>query len=233
MGWSSSKPTSGQHVDDSIYDGDYTQNWGAIEAWIGRSHYTFTDTSSLQGKHKIGITGFLYSGPDFGPLAGAPSGSMGYDSTYGILKLKDASSWNRLTETKWSRVRANKSTTQSIPASTWTKVTFSVVASSGGYDTLNEFSSSRITVKAAGYYLISAALHWPIDISENLIQMAAIYVNGASYAIQSVYSSAYGSQVISDIIYLTISDYVEIYAYHNDTASYDLTLGNFHLTRIN
>ena len=111
--------------------------------------------------------------------------------------------------------------TQSISASTWTKVTFNTEE----YDTASQYdpSNSKFQPTIAGYYQINAALAWMDGAST--AGLSRFYKNGANYK-----NSAYlyhGSQSLDDyqvessvLIHMNgSSDYLEIYAFNVGTAN--------------
>ena len=116
---------------------------------------------------------------------------------------------------------AYMSGTQSISASTWTKVTFNTEE----YDTASQYdhSNSKFQPTIAGYYQINAALAWMDGAST--AGLSRFYKNGSNYK-----NSAYlyhGSQSLDDyqvessvLIHMNgSSDYLEIYAFNVGTAN--------------
>ena len=119
-----------------------------------------------------------------------------------------------------SRARAYLTTsTQSITQSSWTKITLNAES----YDEQGEFDSAtnyRFTAKKAGYYQVNAAVYYAA-VDATLIYIA-IYKNGASAATAAFRNpTAAGdfSSVISDVIYLAVGDYLELYTYHTSAAA--------------
>jgi len=116
---------------------------------------------------------------------------------------------------------AYMSGTQSISASTWTKVTFNTEE----YDTASQYdhSNSKFQPTIGGYYQINAALAWMDGAST--AALSRFYKNGSNYK-----NSAYlyhGSQALDDyqvessvLVYMNgSSDYLEIYAFNVGTAN--------------
>lgn len=106
---------------------------------------------------------------------------------------------------------AIKNATQSIAATTFTKVTFQVEE----FDTDSAFDSTtnyRFQPNVAGYYQISGRVGTTTVFAAN--SLVAIYKNGANHkAGVQPNSSAYGMPV-SALVYLNgDSDYVELYVY--------------------
>lgn len=100
--------------------------------------------------------------------------------------------------------RAQPSTSQSINAGTWTKITLGNEI----FDTNNKFASSTFTPTVAGYYTFT--LHYVMN-GGNQVFETAIYKNGAVQ--DSLYwgTSGYPGRTMSSILYLDSDDYVEMY----------------------
>ena len=112
---------------------------------------------------------------------------------------------------------ATNSGTQSITASTFTKILFQTEA----FDTNNNFASSTFTPTVAGYYQITSSLNHDYSASSGSLIATAIYKNGSSYQITSNRLSSnqgpYGGVQAQALVYCNGStDYVEIYAYSNN-----------------
>lgn len=152
MVWQKSLPTSGTEVINipTIFGG----NWAAIENILGVEHYTFT--SSLSGRHKPGIGGYMYSGATsaIAALSSPATGSIAFDTTLGVAKRYDGSAWVQMNLDPMSRVSTYRTGDQTVPTSITTIVGFNTETL--GYDTLNEFSitTSKFSSIATGYYLI-------------------------------------------------------------------------------
>lgn len=90
------------------------------------------------------------------------------------------------------------------------------------YDTGSNFDNStnyRFTVPTTGYYLVSATVTYQ-NLVANKRYTTAIYKNGtrvSSVTIGNGGATDYMSVPISDIIYLTSGDYIELYAQVIDT----------------
>jgi hypothetical protein len=99
------------------------------------------------------------------------------------------------------------STSQSIGAATWTKITFATEE----FDTNNNFASSRFTPTVAGYYQVNAQVQ-PNDFYTGVA--VAIYKNGSLFKYGNFYlASSTGGSVVSTLIYLNgTTDYIECYA---------------------
>ncbi len=113
-----------------------------------------------------------------------------------------------------SRIRAySVAGSQSIDANAATKVTLGTE----NYDGLGEFATSRFTATVAGYYAVTGEVTIDnLDVGE--IAQALIYVNNAEYSRNAAHSALANTIVrvtISDIVYLGVGGYVELYAYQN------------------
>ena len=93
--------------------------------------------------------------------------------------------------------------------------TFSKVTLLEDYDTNNNFASSRFTPTVAGYYQINGAVFVSAGTTAQSL-VAAVYKNGAVAALGSQINTGTSISTVSDLIYLNgVSDYVELYAWHN------------------
>ena len=123
-----------------------------------------------------------------------------------------------------SRVRAIRNgVDQSIPNATWTKVELTTV----DWDGLGEFdniTNYRFTALNAGYYQVNAQLRM-LNIANDTQARCAIYKNGVGVGIRFVYSYNGNHDpmpTVSDMVYLDVDDYLELYVYHTDGAASDL-----------
>lgn len=99
---------------------------------------------------------------------------------------------------------AYQNSSQSISATTFTKVTFDTEE----FDTTGNFASSRFTPTVAGYYQINAALSQGAPTQT----ICTLYKNGTIYK-SGVNGTNFNTNV-SSLVYLNGStDYVEVYAY--------------------
>ena len=108
---------------------------------------------------------------------------------------------------------AYPSGTQSIPDTTYTKVTLATE----WYDSNGEFANSKYTVVTAGNYLISGSVGQNGQAVSNVRLYALIYKNG-SVVVQSDIPTPNGSEVTcpiaSTVIPLVADDYIELYFRH-------------------
>ncbi len=115
-----------------------------------------------------------------------------------------------------SKARAYRDATQAITTDTWTKVQLNAET----FDINNEFDSAtnyRFTATVAGYYLVSGALKYT-NVAPSLPFHIAFYKNGAVYSQIRTFTMALAGDDegigMSDIIYLTAGQYVELWTYH-------------------
>lgn len=122
-----------------------------------------------------------------------------------------------------SKVRAYNSTVnQSITNSQWYKIVFP----SKEFDVLNEFdnvTNSRFTAKTAGYYLVTASVI-STSTSSSAWLYASIWRNGVAHSSYSI-QIARPPIIITDIIYLAVGDYIELYAKSGNSTNLVLQLG--------
>jgi hypothetical protein len=108
---------------------------------------------------------------------------------------------------------AYPSGTQSIPDTTYTKVTLATEY----YDTNGEFTDSRYTVGTAGNYLVSGSVGQNGEAASNVRIYALIYKNG-SVLVQSDIPVPNATEVTcpiaSIVVPLAQNDYIELYFRH-------------------
>ena len=126
-----------------------------------------------------------------------------------------------------SGARAYRVTTnQSITTDTLTKIQFN----GESYDNQNEFDSTtnyRFTATKAGIYQVMATVVLDV-IAVGKVFYLYIYKNGAviTRILFNPGVTETTSQIITDIVSLAASDYLEIYIYHNDTVSRSVMAGS-------
>lgn len=116
--------------------------------------------------------------------------------------------------------RAYKSAaTQSIPVTTSTKVTLDVES----FDTGGNIAASRFTATTAGYYQVNASIGYgQADTEADKYYACLIYKNGTPYTETGFSNSLAAASIVasaSDIMYLDVGDYVELFAYQNGTGA--------------
>jgi hypothetical protein len=135
-----------------------------------------------------------------------------------------------------SRARAFRNTTvQSIPNNAWTKVQFN----GESYDEKAEFDSAtnyRFVALEEGYYQVNARTSFTItQASANQYNSIAIYRNGAVYSYgnnlaigtsdnaRDIFSN--NAPNVSDVIYLTTGQYIEIFVFQNAGVAQNINFG--------
>lgn len=106
---------------------------------------------------------------------------------------------------------------------TWTKVTYGTEK----FDTNSNFASSRFTATVAGYYQINASTYfYPSALGQCQV---AVYKNGASYLVGTVIpnSNQGPACVVSAVISLAATDYLEVYVYQNSGGSLNFGSSDF------
>ena len=123
-----------------------------------------------------------------------------------------------------SRVRAYKSSAaQSIPVSTWTKVVLDVE----DWDNLGEFASDRFTAKQAGHYAVIGN-NFFVAMSNGGYIVTAIYKNGVIASARRLIAGGDGDCKLgaSDILYLAVGEYFELFAFHDNVGGKDVATGS-------
>ena len=118
-----------------------------------------------------------------------------------------------------SKARAYQSSQQSIDSGDATKINLQTE----NYDVNSEFANSRFTAKIAGYYQVNASILWLASADTKVCQ-TQIRVKGDVAAADAKRSpgTGYISSNISDIVYLDVDDYVEMYGYQDSGGSVNL-----------
>lgn len=117
---------------------------------------------------------------------------------------------------------------QTIANNTATALTFDseVIDTNTMHD--NSTNNSRITIKKTGYYLINAAIRWETTNSGGYSRKISIYVGGSEIATNimlpvTTASTSAPSQVISTILSLSATNYVELYVYQDSGTTLDIS----------
>ena len=111
------------------------------------------------------------------------------------------------------KARAFLSATQlNIVDITWTKV----LLNTESYDVGSDFADYKFTVPVTGYYLITARIVFT-TVTADKSYTAAIYKNGALASSSSIIAAAAVTTYVdvSDVLYLTAADYIELYSYQD------------------
>lgn len=119
-----------------------------------------------------------------------------------------------------NKCRVRRTATLSVTNDTWTKIPFDTE----DFDISNEFDNAtnyRYTATVAGYYQVNGSFIIASSASSVLI-LCAIYKNGTIYAVGPGYKvltrTGSGAQ-ISDLVYLAVGDYIELYGWHNSASA--------------
>ena len=109
----------------------------------------------------------------------------------------------------------NNSVTQTLTANTWTKI----ILPTKEFDVLNEFNTtnSRFTAQTEGYYHVDGSIYYPNG-GASFNGFLIIYVNGVNHS-SSVDISSYPNPRVSDLVYLHVGDYVELWGYCSVSAT--------------
>jgi hypothetical protein len=116
---------------------------------------------------------------------------------------------------KQSRCKVYLGSDQTISNDSWTKVEFDTEV----YDNQSEFDPTtnyRFTAKKAGYYLVTAQISfWTAN--NAISYLIGIHKNGGNVAYKRLCPGATELQTfnITDILYLDVNNYVEIYTWQN------------------
>jgi len=211
-------------------------NWEIIEDWWAVEHGD--PSSATSGAHAIGRVGAMLVDATSGisAVSSPGTGSIAINTTLGEMQIYRYDSvgltagWEGITDQDFARIRQGMGA-QTIAASTWTQVVCAATAFSGSYDGLSEWATYKYTATGTGYYHISIQARWPIT-SSNYSKAVAIYVNGTRRSVKRLYGSAIRHLMLSDTLYLTATQYVQVYVYHSHTVPVDLVSAVMHVTRV-
>jgi len=100
--------------------------------------------------------------------------------------------------------------TQTLSANTDSKVAFNAI----NYNTNSDYSlgTNRYTASVAGYYSFTAGI--VCDAGQNFLHVS-LRLNGGQFAKGNQSNDDTYSSTVSDMIYLAVGDFVEVYAYSN------------------
>lgn len=120
-----------------------------------------------------------------------------------------------------TRVKAyNSSVAQTIPASSWTKVKLPQKQ----YDTLSEFNTStyRFTATHSGHYQVEGSVCFAAAGTVSDHSYIGIQINGSIWHTITIILQATGylaNPIVTDLVYLNVGDFIELYAYSNNSKS--------------
>jgi hypothetical protein len=205
-------------------------NWQFIQDWWGVQHTTFTSAGS--GGHTAGKVGSVLvdTTANIALLSEPGTGALAYNTTVGQLQIYDGA-WSGISCSAYSRIRYVFGS-QSISGTTWTAMTCAG-AGSGTYDTLSEFSVTtfRFTAVAAGYYLVRGSILFPTD-ANNYTKGVSISVDGSLLSKMTRYGSTILNLSITDVLPLSIGDYIQLAAYHDYASPITITSGTLQIMRL-
>jgi hypothetical protein len=113
--------------------------------------------------------------------------------------------------------RASLAFSYSIPSTTWTTINFDVL----DYDETGDFNiiTNRFICPTSGYYLVSGMVTLIMQDGETIL--LAAFREGV-YEAGSLAHASHSDSVstgFTDIVYLNVSDYLELRAYHTGSGS--------------
>lgn len=126
-----------------------------------------------------------------------------------------------------TRVRAYRAdSSQSVLDTTWTKIQLNAE----DYDTLGEFDSTtnfRFTAAKAGYYQVNGGAFLASPAADSVVYLG-IFKNGAAVSFVLYHCAfVYGIRPsLSDILYLTATDYLELWVYHTSGVNKNIAFGS-------
>lgn len=119
------------------------------------------------------------------------------------------------------KFRARRTTAMNTSAGAFAKITFDTE----DYDINSNYASGTYTVPVSGYYLVTARASFGNNPGQALL---AIYKNGSIYQRGNHLINTSGVQgpLISDIVYFSQNDTVEIYVFADNAVAFETTAGS-------
>ena len=159
----------------------------------------------MVGKRKVSIVSILAL------IVGLSGLGLGVYSLYNYQQLVNQ------VEPPRSLARASLAFSYSIPSTTWTTINFDVL----DYDETGDFNiiTNRFICPTSGYYLVSGMVTLIMQDGET-IQLAAF--REGVYEAGSLAHASHSDGVstgFTDIVYLNVSDYLELRAHHTGSGS--------------
>lgn len=153
------------------------------------------------------------------------SGSFYYETDTATLWYSDGSTW-QITPRNMAARAYRGGTNQSVTQNTWTKVQLNTES----YDAFAVFDSTtnyRLTPTRVGFFQVNCAVAIT-SIGTGTKGQVAIYKNGSTVAESSDGVVGGTSQPsVSDVVFLNgVSDYVEMFVWHNDADAADVLAGS-------
>ena len=135
----------------------------------------------------------------------------------GVYSLYNYQQFVNQVEPQSPLVRATLTSSYSIPSTTWTTINFNVL----DYDETGDFNiiTNRFICPTSGYYLVSGMVTLIMQDGET-IQLAAF--REGVYEAGSLAHASHSDGVstgFTDIVYLNVSDYLELRAHHTGSGS--------------
>lgn len=123
------------------------------------------------------------------------------------------------------KARAYRTTsTQSVSSATSTKI----LLNAESYDPSSSFdavTNNRFVAPVTGYYSVNLSLQ--VNIEDQKVLQLMLFKNGAELTRSNIISSGTNDFIpnLSDIVFLTVSDYLEMYFEHNGSGAKIVAVG--------
>jgi hypothetical protein len=225
MAWDKTYPLLTTNISASCPQID--ANFAAIEGTVSAEHGSLVAATS--GTHGYGRVSAMLSGTyaTIAALTSPATGALAFDTTCGVCRIYNGSSWVRMTGTYYSRVHAYSTATQVIPTATWTAITLGTES----YDSLAEFTiAGSPTVGQAGYYLIIGTATWASEFYAK--KQLAITVDATRVATMTGYGPHITELEVADIQYLTAAQAVALSVKHGHGSNQSIEGANLILHRL-
>jgi hypothetical protein len=209
-------------------------NWKAIEDWTKVGHYNMDNVTSA-GAHVVGKVGTLAvsSTSQISTLSAPGTGAWAWDTDKGELQiLTPGGVWESATASAYSRARKDLDTGISAESSTWTIIPWYDDATERTYDDLVEFSGyTDFTAKADGYYLVDVDIHCAFT-TQDFQKAVGLFKNGTATAVGRLYSRWLRTVSVTDVVYMTTGEVLQVKWWHNMGAPYSIDDANISISRL-
>lgn len=225
MAWDKSVPTSATSI--ASIPSIFQANWTVCENIQGVQHYTYT--SSLSGRHKPGITPFLYanSTTNINNLTAMQSGAIAYDTTIGLLKRYDGSAWVQVNLDPMGHALVYRNGDQTITSAAADDVYTAIQYNTESADPLSAFNTStyKFVAPTNGYYAVFPRVVVTPTEGGTLFRCPTVVSTSAdvlvSLSIVYQYSLSTDSIVLGVplLFYMGATNYLQVGINHDNTVS--------------
>lgn len=180
----------------------HSDNFSVTESAYGYEHYSPLSANATSGYHKLGYVGATYIGPTTSITGiSTETGALAFDTTLGTFVYYTGSTWQRITQTAYSRMRAYRNANVAVTSAASAEI---LVYNTEDYDTLSEHNTTTgvFTALASGYYLVISSVG--LVASATQLASSVVSATGQASASWTAVGAATNWQAIDE--YPTASD---------------------------